>query len=474
MSVPLPSTTISFLDANSKSILTGINNRLNEIDLKLSFVLELISCKFNNENCNPALFNGTINQPNNTSSGVSDSALVNMAAAVSTLSNLVNVSNASSVFTNSHQNNNQHNNDAKSLSSSLFNDSITNSITSRLLAACQDSNQQNVNDEFNALSNSPSRAYSALNENSSPLSNGGAELIGSASPAASTSALVQNENGGLIDDDDEIVGGDDEYFNDYDKEVTESVSPPSTALFSGVKMERLSPSSPLYKLTRKLQTNGNNGTNTNLSQNQQKSAEFVESRFPNGAVKRAAEKAARSFQSTQPKVFAWQILRESIADDELKNIQISLRTFHGETALHLLSRQIPKIRLVVESTMKYFKWDRLPEETQLAKAKIILSHLKNNAKVRNWTLREGRPNRSATTNNTPNNSSSTLDFQLLKKYAPFLINNQNAFNAQMGAILSSMGNESNVNTPISNSLNGATDILSPKHESKEELVNSAF
>lgn len=82
--------------------------------------------------------------------------------------------------------------------------------------------------------------------------------------------------------------------------------------------------------------------------------------------------------------------------------------------------------------------------------------------------------RSATTNNTPNNSSSTLDFQLLKKYAPFLINNQNAFNAQMGAILSSMGNESNVNTPISNSLNGATDILSPKHESKEELVNSAF
>ncbi|KAJ1350645.1 hypothetical protein KIN20_006481 [Parelaphostrongylus tenuis] len=100
-------------------------------------------------------------------------------------------------------------------------------------------------------------------------------------------------------------------------------------------------------------------------------------------------------ESTKRRNDSLQILRESVTDEDLRNVQLSLRIFYGDTATHLLSSQLSK---VYDSTIRgnhdvVFQWDAVSEKNQPSKAKIVLSHLKNIAKARNWTLHEGVPNR---------------------------------------------------------------------------------
>lgn len=291
----LPSASISFLDADSKSILNGINMRLNDIDLKLSFVLELLTNRFPDHPQLAAAAANTFKFDTENSEAANVAAAT--AAAMSTLNNLVQVtyllleasslalygairntrvvlqvSAASSMLASPPP-------PAFPLQSNIFTESLTNSLTNRLLAACQERQ-----DLANVIATQHAQGQLSALLNGGPSPSSATEAV---SPTASTSA--QNENDvGQKSESSVAQSADDCEEVEEDYEFDEEQASPATVCKQEQSRSRQSP-------FVKQENADSNGSMPVIAAN-------VEGRFPEGAVRRAAEKAARSFQSTQPKV----------------------------------------------------------------------------------------------------------------------------------------------------------------------------
>lgn len=75
------SPSLTFLDANSKGILNGINNRLNDIDMKLGILFELLAPRLNEHGGGAQPISALIhslNKVNGHSKTEPDSAIVNI------------------------------------------------------------------------------------------------------------------------------------------------------------------------------------------------------------------------------------------------------------------------------------------------------------------------------------------------------------------------------------------------------------